>query len=197
MTESLSFLGSSFMPHGYCLRWIPALLWTHVLADALTAVAYFSIPATIAYYLSRRKLPVEVMSQYGWVGGLFAAFILLCGITHVFGLLTIWYPLYGIEGVLKSATAVVSLFTAIALIRVIPTLLTLRSATELEDEIHAREANEKELERLNQRLRAEVLARERDQDAQKEALRSLREALERRNTKANEDQPDTGTPKTP
>ena len=177
---ALGLLGSSFMPHGFCLRWIPSLLWTHIAADALIAIAYFSIPGTIVYYLLRRKLPAEVMLRYGWIGGLFAAFILLCGITHIFGIITMWQPVYGVQSLLKAATAVVSLFTAIALIQLMPLLLALRSPDELEAEIQQRQNREKELQRVNLRLQDEVLAKERAQDAQREAMQALQNAVHRR-----------------
>ena len=45
METLTSFLGrSGYLPHGYCFTWTPDLLWSMVGADAIIAMAYFSIP---------------------------------------------------------------------------------------------------------------------------------------------------------
>ncbi len=41
-------LASNFLPHLYCYLRSPGLVWTHVIADALIGVAYFSISITRA-----------------------------------------------------------------------------------------------------------------------------------------------------
>ena len=183
-----TLLGSTFMPHGFCLRWLPGLLWTHVVADALIAIAYFSIPISILYYLSRRSTrgeaegQSEMVQRYWWIGVMFAAFILCCGITHIFGMVTIWQPVYGLQALLKAVTAVVSLLTAAALIRMTPQLLALRTAEELEAEISRRQERETELERANARLRNEMASRQRAEDAERAAVRAFRELEEETGT---------------
>ena len=32
---------------GFCLLWEPGLIWTYAISDIVTALAYFSIPATL------------------------------------------------------------------------------------------------------------------------------------------------------
>lgn len=135
-------LSNQFMPHGHCYYWQPGLLWTHVGSDAAIALAYFAIPVCLAYFLRQRP-----GQRFAWVAWLFAAFIVLCGITHVFGIVTIWDPVYPMEAAFKVACAAVSVFTAFVLIPLIPRALTLRSA--------------EELEAINARLQAEVAARRR------------------------------------
>jgi hypothetical protein len=44
-----------FMPHGYCYLWRPGLVWLHLMSDALIALAYFSIPFTLIYFIRKRK----------------------------------------------------------------------------------------------------------------------------------------------
>jgi two-component system NtrC family sensor kinase len=52
------------MPHGYCFLWDRGLLLLHVISDCLIAVAYFSIPITLAYFVrKRRDLPVRVSGR--------------------------------------------------------------------------------------------------------------------------------------
>ncbi len=118
---------AGFMPHGHCFLWRSDILWLHVLSDATIALAYFSIPVTLVYFL--RKRPDIPFRGVFW---LFAAFIMLCGITHVFGIVTIWRPLYALDGIIKAMTASTSILTALALIPLVPMVLKLRSPADLE-----------------------------------------------------------------
>jgi signal transduction histidine kinase/ActR/RegA family two-component response regulator len=122
-----SILDSSFMPHGHCFFWTPDILWLHVVGDAVTATAYYLIPFALGYFVWKRKhLP------YPSLFIMFGIFILACGTTHVLGAVTLWYPVYRLEGVVKIATALASIGTAIILYPVIPKALRLRSPEELE-----------------------------------------------------------------
>ncbi len=117
----------AFIPHGHCYLWKPGLVWLHALSDGFIALAYFSIPIGLIYFVRhRRDLP------YPWIFQLFGAFIVSCGLTHTMEIWTLWHPTYWVSGVLKSITAIVSLTTALALIPVIPQALTLPSRNELE-----------------------------------------------------------------
>lgn len=145
---STSMFDSTFMPHGHCYHWRPDILWTHVGADVVIALAYLSIPLTLLLvFAKRRDFP------YRSLLALFAAFIFSCAITHLLNIWTIWRPDYVLEGYVKVATAVISLATAIALIPVLPKVLRMRTPEELEAvnetlraEVRQREAAEKELE---------------------------------------------------
>jgi chemotaxis family two-component system sensor kinase Cph1 len=118
---------SGFVPHGVCLLWRPGLLWTHVIADGLIALAYFVIPLRLAQLAIRRR---DV--AYSGTLWLFVAFIVMCGLTHVIGMVTVWAPIYGVEAVVKAATALVSLATAAWLVPLIPRLLEIPSPAELQ-----------------------------------------------------------------
>jgi len=109
-------------PHGFCLLWDPALIWTHVISDALIGVAYFSIPVALGYFLIRRR---DV--AFGWVAWLFAAFITACGVTHFLSIWVLWNPDYGPEALVKAVTAAVSVATAIALWPLLPRAIALPS----------------------------------------------------------------------
>src|SRR5258705_2328691 len=54
-------LSTDFLPHLYCYLKNPTLVWSHVVADSLIGVAYFSISITLAYlvYKGRRDLPFQ------------------------------------------------------------------------------------------------------------------------------------------
>lgn len=107
------------MPHGYCFLWRPELVWIHALADLTIAIAYISIPLIIFFILYKRKKSIP----FSWILVMFAAFIFLCGITHIIELIGIWHAYYYLEGIIKIITAAVSIATAILLFPLIPVLL--------------------------------------------------------------------------
>ena len=88
---------SMFAPHGICLLWEPQLIWLHVASDVVIASAYFSIPVALSIFVSKRR---DV--DFGWVFWAFALFIMACGVTHVLSIITLWVPIYGIEGIIKA-----------------------------------------------------------------------------------------------
>lgn len=102
----------------------------HVLSDMLTVIAYYSIPVMLFYFARKRKdLP------YPWMLALFGVFILACGTTHLLSAITIWIPLYWLDGIVKVITAITSVATAILMLWLIPRALQLRSPTQLEKEV--------------------------------------------------------------
>jgi signal transduction histidine kinase len=117
---------SMFSPHGICLLWDPELIWLHVISDAVIAASYFSIPFALAIIVSKRR-----DFQFGWVGWSFAAFIMACGLTHVFSIYTLWVPVYGIEGIVKAVTAMASVITALVLWPLIPKIIAIPSSAQL------------------------------------------------------------------
>jgi len=116
----------AFSPHGVCLLWRPDLLWSLAGSDVLISASYLSISAALIVYLVKRQ---DVYLR--WVGLAFALFIFLCAASHATDLWTLWIPAYGIQVVVKEATALVSLFTAFALWRYFPYALSLPSASEM------------------------------------------------------------------
>ena len=138
------------MPHGYCFLWRPDVLWLHVTSDALIGISYYCIPLVLAYFIrNRADLP------FPYVFWLFAAFILLCGSSHLMGILVIWHPDYYAEGWVKAATAAVSVATLGALVRYVPRALELASLAQLT----ARNAGlAKKVEQLEERGRVALSA---------------------------------------
>ncbi|MEE7627063.1 EAL domain-containing protein [Methylobacter sp. Wu8] len=117
----------SFMPHGACYLWLPSILWLHIVSDSIIALAYYSIPFALFYFVKKRT-----DLAYRWVFVLFAIFICLCGTTHLISIWTIWHPDYWLDGLIKFATALVSLVTAVLIWPLIPKLLLLPSPKELQ-----------------------------------------------------------------
>ena len=120
------FNSQGFMPHGHCFLWIPSILWTSVIADALIALAYLTIPVTLIYFIRRRRdMP------FNWMFIAFGVFILACGSTHVAEIWVVWRPDYVPLVILKAITAVASVVTAIALVRLVPVALLIPSPAQL------------------------------------------------------------------
>jgi signal transduction histidine kinase len=128
MWTSLQHLldSSTLSPHGICLLWEPELIWLHVVSDAIIAVSYFSIPIVLSIFVSKRR---DV--DFGFIFWAFAIFITACGFTHVFSIITLWVPVYGLEGLVKLLTAVASILTAVVLWPLLPKLLALPSPSQL------------------------------------------------------------------
>ena len=148
-----------YMPHGMCLLWEPWLLLLWAGSDLLIFLSYTAIPIALLTVLRRRADVPQARLVL-----LFASFILLCGLTHLFGIVTLWYPIYPLVGWVKLATGLISTATAIVLFRLIPILITFPSPRamqetneKLRDEI---EAHERTLATLEQRVqeRTEELA---------------------------------------
>ncbi|HKQ48132.1 MAG TPA: ATP-binding protein [Phycisphaerae bacterium] len=150
-----------FMPRRLCMRQEADVVWLHVISDALIAVAYYSIPIALVYFVRRRR-----DLEFNWMFLMFAAFILACGTTHIFGVWDMWQPVYRLDGVVKLATAIVSILTAILLWRLIPKALLLPSPAqlrlaneELAKQVRVREAAEAELQLSRNDLARRVEAR--------------------------------------
>jgi signal transduction histidine kinase/CheY-like chemotaxis protein len=149
--------GRRFAPHGYCLLWQPELVWTHVVADALIAAAYFSIPIALISFIRRRR-----DLEFSWIFWLFATFIVACGMTHILAIWTLWNADYGIEALVKVITAIASVGTAIVLWPLIPKLLAIPSPLQLRE-------NNQHLEATLQQLTHEMAERKRAEDALRQA----------------------------
>ena len=157
------FSSSGFMPHGFCLLWRPDILALHAISDLVIAAAYFSIPLAILYFVRRRA---DLAPEHKRVAVLFGVFILGCGMTHVMSIVVLWRPFYVEDGLIKAFTAVVSLFTAVALWPMLPSLLAIPSPGQLADanaslqaEISAKEAALGELRAIRAGLEQEVARR--------------------------------------
>lgn len=147
-----------YIPHGHCYLWQTPLVALHVISDALIAIAYYSIPLTLIYFVRKvEELPFKNIFI------LFGVFILSCGTTHVVEIWTLWHPDYWLYGILKAITALISLYTALALLPIIPQVLKLKSPEylaslnqQLSEQITAKDLVQQELNSLNQELEQRV-----------------------------------------
>jgi two-component system, NtrC family, sensor kinase len=178
------FSGGAFIPHGHCYLWQTPLVWLHVTSDSLIAIAYFSIPITLIYFIRKREdLPFD------WIFAMFGAFIVACGITHIFEVWTLWYPTYWISGAMKAFTALVSLSTAVLLVNLIPQALALPSPAQLamansllEAEIFERKQAESALQQAKEEL--EIRVEERTAQLKQQTLQLEQTLLELQQTQA-------------
>jgi PAS domain S-box-containing protein len=146
------------VPHGHCYLWQPGLVTLHAVADSLIALAYYSIPVSLAVLIrQRRDLP---FSRIFW---LFAAFIIACGTTHLMEVWTLWHAAYWVSGVLKAITAAISIYTALELIPLVPQILAFPSPAQLaqanrllEEQVQQRQEAEMKLQLLNEALEKRV-----------------------------------------
>ncbi|MBX3386777.1 MAG: hypothetical protein KF768_09415 [Phycisphaeraceae bacterium] len=116
------FDASDFPARWQCGRWTPLVGWLHIVSDVLIFLAYSAIPAgLLLVYLRKREADFPRLLL------LFVAFILACGLTHLCDAMMFYHPAYRLLGVMKAATAAVSLATAVVLIANLPELISLPS----------------------------------------------------------------------
>ncbi len=140
------FSPSQYMPHGHCYLWQTPLVWLHITGDFLIAIAYYSIPAMLIYFVFKRR-DVPFLGIFA----LFGAFIILCGTGHLIDIWTLWHPAYWLSGIEKGITALVSCFTAGQMVTLLPQFLSLRTP--------------QELEAINSKLQSEIAVRENAESA--------------------------------
>ncbi|MBN8872385.1 MAG: hypothetical protein J0H67_06090 [Rhodospirillales bacterium] len=158
------FEDSALTPHGFCLAWDPLMIALHVVSDGVIALSYYSIPATIGVLLLRRR---DV--AFGWMGWLFALFILACGTSHLMSIWTLWRPDYLAEGLVKGVTAITSFLTAAVLWPLLPRLVAMPSLASL------LAANERLADQVRETERA-VVALKRETAERKGAEAMLRQS---------------------
>ena len=167
-----------YIPHGHCYLWKPALLWLHLLSDAFIALAYYSIPLALIYFVRQRQdIPLKGILI------LFSLFIFSCGTTHIISIWTIWHSDYWLSGLIKAITAIISLITAFEMISTLPKALALRSPEELkianqalELEVANRQQAETALQQLNLELESRVEQRTKENKENEQRFHSLFEA---------------------
>jgi signal transduction histidine kinase/CheY-like chemotaxis protein len=127
MLEFFSRLFSAdFMPHRMCFLGDAAVTWLNVISDCLIALSYYLIPFLLLQ-LVRKRRDIE----FKWAFVAFAMFILACGSTHLLGAVTVWNPVYRLEGTVKGITALASAATFLFLIPLMPALIALPSPSAL------------------------------------------------------------------
>ena len=125
-----------FSSRGFPARWdcgsgwseSPWIGWLHVVADVFTFLAYYAVPLVTMYFVVQRPRLKFPPIFYVFL----AAIFLTCGTGHLLEAIIFWWPIYRFAGLVKLITAVVSCAGVIALARILPTALALKSGSEYE-----------------------------------------------------------------
>jgi two-component system sensor kinase FixL len=164
---------ADFMPHGHCYFWRPEIIWLHVGSDALIALAYSIISFALIRLVRLRR---DIVFQ--WMFVLFGIVILACGATHVMSIVTLWHPVYRLEGIVKAATALASVPTAFLLLGLVPRVVRIPSPQQLKAAIQALADEQEQVQKLNAELELRVKERTAQLEEANARLASLTETLD-------------------
>jgi hypothetical protein len=154
MEQVIEFFNELFSADDWPARWVCGEWssfhgWLYITSDIAIWLAYFVIPAIIIFFIQKRHnlpfLPVF------W---LFGAFIILCGSTHLIDAIMFYWPGYRLSALLRVLTALVSLITALVLIRDLPKLIETKPEDKLKNYQLEKQLKdyEREIELLKQQL---------------------------------------------
>lgn len=102
-----------WMPHRLCFNSDPVVVLLIVLGEGLTAFAYFVISAQLIQHVRANWRMIAAVQGWRTIGlyGWFAAFILSCGIGHVWSIVLLWQGVYYAAAIWTMWTGIVSLIT--------------------------------------------------------------------------------------
>jgi hypothetical protein len=97
-----------------CWNYDQRLILLHVISDSLIALAYFAIPAALFYLAHKHRV-----KRVSGVFTIYGAFILGCGLTHLFDVITVYKGgwVFWLDGFIRAATGVVSVMAAYVTVR--------------------------------------------------------------------------------
>ncbi|WP_407523686.1 hypothetical protein [Methylobacterium oryzisoli] len=95
-----------YAAHAICLTNDPIIMTVYIASDGMTALSYFVIGASLAIHRT-------VIAQFSPTAiGMYAAFIFLCGLSHLTMTLTLFTGVYRLDIAVRAAMAAVSAVTA-------------------------------------------------------------------------------------
>jgi len=139
---------STLTPHGACLLWKPELIWLNAVSDAMLAGAFFATTFVVGLFVWRRR-----DLTFRGVFGTFAVFAAVCGMSRLLSILTLWVPVYDIEGLTKGLLALISVGITAILLLSLPRILVQPSRTQLQQDNAALE------EEIRHRRKAEAMVK--------------------------------------
>ncbi|NTV74689.1 MAG: PAS domain S-box protein, partial [Holophaga sp.] len=140
---------SDLMPHGYCWKWEPWVVWTNVVSDVVIFSSYMIIGFTLIQVASRRR---DMLSNPVLV--LFGAFIVSCGCTHGMEVINTWNGYFRLAGMVKMITAAVSFMTVWPLMRLLPKIMAVPALTQVLEMDRALTTEQQEKRLMAGQLRA-------------------------------------------
>ena len=111
--------------------------WLYIVSDLAIWAAYFIIPVLLIPLIKKKShLPLPTVF---W---LFGAFIIFCGLTHLFDAIIFWWPAYRLSAMLLFITAIISWITVITIYKYLPFALSLKTDKGFETELLERKKSE-------------------------------------------------------
>ncbi len=144
------FNTDSWPPRWKCGAWTSFHGWLYIISDLVTGVCYFLIPLALWVFLYKKN---DQYKSFRLVILLFIIFIVACGSTHFIDASIFWWPAYRVSALLRFITAIASVATVIAMIKLAPKILQLRSPASLEKLVIERTV---ELREVNLKLQQEI-----------------------------------------
>jgi len=106
---------SDWMPHRYCVLGNPWLVWPQVIADAIIALSFITMPFAIAQFVNKNHEKL-VAAGIGFVRlfALLELFMFCCGVRHLVQVYTMFVGAYVLDEMVTLVTACFALPTAVA-----------------------------------------------------------------------------------
>ena len=118
----------NYMPPDSRLSWQQDLVTLHAVSDIVIGVSYLAIAAGILWVLLHRVHISRTQKALAW---LFCAFMVICAAIHTGEVLTLWYPMYGVQGLVKAGGAFFSVVTFAFMLPMLPDIVKLPSAQQV------------------------------------------------------------------
>ncbi|HEY3256827.1 MAG TPA: ATP-binding protein [Polyangiaceae bacterium] len=149
------------------------MVWTQVSANLLIFVAYAAIATTLVVLVRQiRNIP------FAWVYLAFGTFILSCGLTHFFDIITVWHPIYWADAGVRVVTATASVATAVLIVPQVPKAVIFADAARLSiDRGRQLQAAHLDLEKAHESLAEREREAQRRASTSEEQFRSLVETM--------------------
>lgn len=148
---------------GAALGWRAGLVALHVATDLSAAASFIAIPAAILWFTRKRQ---DLLAQHRALAWWFGGLLFSAAAMHIIGVVTLWFPWFGLHAVAKATTAVAAIGTVAVLWPQLPELVRLPTSQQLAD--------------VNRRLRREVAAHEATLRELEGAHRDLEHRVEER-----------------
>ena len=108
------FSTETFMARGHSYLWSPGLVVMELVTNALIALAALAIAVALLRAAARARPRPPALAYT-----LLAVFAFLLAAAHALDVWVIWLPLYGVDAVVRCATAVTAVAAAIVLPRML------------------------------------------------------------------------------
>ena len=119
---------NTLAPHQIDTNLSPGLLWVQVFSDLLTGIALLIIPLVIVYFVDKRK-----DLRFSAIRMLIAGLISVSAVSHFLDIYFLFNPIYWLDVGMSVTTTVISIATAIILVRILPEALKIQSPDQLKE----------------------------------------------------------------